>query len=512
MEKLIEWLDGRREEKNFKCLICGDSSVAKILQFSINSIDAKRFVYKCQECSTFCYDDPKIDETIYLLKKEYSEEELSNVDTIYVEIDAGISMFAQAIYKISKNYKNASYLDIGCSYGFSLDYCKRTLGWDVYGVEPYIFGLWGKRDLGLNIYTGFSWDIDEIRGKKFDVVFSSETIEHVENPKEFIDHVKSFLSDDGCLILTTPNGNLIDKNTNPDTICGIMFPGTHYFVTNSENLKKLLISNGFKYVETYFSGQSIISYASMKKIDFAGEEEYIESYLDYLFKRTHSQEIVPDYLFRGFAARALEDHMNLSKLEKAEEVLKIIYSKIDIEDCIKDFESHKSASMKIPFFLPLILYYEGILRLNLNVNYARATYLFGESFRLIDKLASKDFYCETKLFIKLLKLFLLKESAVYHYLLSNVFMLISKPESNEFYRLFSSLPNAKKEFLVAEFLKIIPSDLLQTNSLKFRVKKLIFSFLKKINGRIPAQLRMKILNNKSIYKTLSKIKNYLEFR
>jgi 2-polyprenyl-3-methyl-5-hydroxy-6-metoxy-1,4-benzoquinol methylase len=491
MKKLIEWLDERREEKNFKCLVCGDSLGAKILQFCINSSDAKRFVYKCQECSTFCYDDPKIDETIYLLKKEYSEEELNNVDTIYVEIDAGISIFAWAIYKISKNYKNASYLDIGCSYGFSLDYCKRALGWDVCGVEPSVYGLWGKRDLGLNIYNGFSWDIDEIKGKKFNVVFSSEVIEHVENPLEFINHVKSFLSDDGCLILTTPNGDFIDKNTNPNTIFGLMFPGNHYFVTNSENLKKMLISSGFKYVETYFSGHSIVSYASMKKIDFAGEEEYIESYLNYLFKRTHSQEIIPDYLFRGFAARAIEDHVNLSKLEKAEEVLKIIYIKIDIEDCIKNFESHKSASMKIPFFLPLILYYEGILRLNLNVNYARATYLFGESFRLIDKLASKDFYSDTQLFTKLLKLSLLKELGVYHYLLSKVFMLISRPESNEFYCLFSSLPDEKKEFIVSEFLKVIPRGFIDKIAIKnstssvFKIfasvfKKTIFSILKKI--------------------------------
>jgi SAM-dependent methyltransferase len=40
---------------------------------------------------------------------------------------------------------------------------------------------------------------------QFDLIISSETIEHVENPIDFLRQLKSFLKDDGLMIITTPN-------------------------------------------------------------------------------------------------------------------------------------------------------------------------------------------------------------------------------------------------------------------------------------------------------------------
>ncbi len=44
--------------------------------------------------------------------------------------------------------------------------------------------------------------------RRFDVVVSSEVIEHAEDPLQYVRQIKRFLKPRGWLLLTTPNGNV----------------------------------------------------------------------------------------------------------------------------------------------------------------------------------------------------------------------------------------------------------------------------------------------------------------
>jgi len=64
----------------------------------------------------------------------------------------------------------------------------------------YIIGDVLDRDLALKLGS-------------FDVILSFETIEHVEDYEQFILNTKSLLREDGLLILSTPFGNGVGKET-----------------------------------------------------------------------------------------------------------------------------------------------------------------------------------------------------------------------------------------------------------------------------------------------------------
>lgn len=58
---------------------------------------------------------------------------------------------------------------------------------------------------GYDVRHGNVENLDELTFSKFDTIIAGELIEHLENPGTFFEQAKNFLSDDGRLILTTPN-------------------------------------------------------------------------------------------------------------------------------------------------------------------------------------------------------------------------------------------------------------------------------------------------------------------
>jgi len=58
----------------------------------------------------------------------------------------------------------------------------------------------------ITLMPGNIFDISPDSMQPFDLVIACEVIEHVAHGTEFLTHLSRFLSADGCLLLTTPNG------------------------------------------------------------------------------------------------------------------------------------------------------------------------------------------------------------------------------------------------------------------------------------------------------------------
>jgi 2-polyprenyl-3-methyl-5-hydroxy-6-metoxy-1,4-benzoquinol methylase len=121
-----------------------------------------------------------------------------------------------------------------------------TLGFDL--EEQAVRQL---KEKGYNVVVGDCEKLELVTDKRFDIAFAGEIIEHLSRPGDFLEGLKKYLSDDGTLILTTPNafslfrfmGNVAGLNMeNPQ----------HVLVQNEETLRQLLERHGYKVVETHF--------------------------------------------------------------------------------------------------------------------------------------------------------------------------------------------------------------------------------------------------------------------
>ncbi len=102
--------------------------------------------------------------------------------------------------------KGKKILDIGCGTGDFLTLLS-LLGADVIGVEASEPACNFISDyLKLKVFCGeIESNIDKIG--KVDVVFMNDVIEHFANPSNVLKTVRSILSDNGLIIIWTPNGS-----------------------------------------------------------------------------------------------------------------------------------------------------------------------------------------------------------------------------------------------------------------------------------------------------------------
>ncbi len=99
-------------------------------------------------------------------------------------------------------------LDVGCGNGWILESINdQTQGnASLFGVEPSGSGARNStiRVPNADIRTGTLSDVSF--HTQFDLIVTSEVIEHVHDKSQFISQIASSLKNDGTLILTTPNG------------------------------------------------------------------------------------------------------------------------------------------------------------------------------------------------------------------------------------------------------------------------------------------------------------------
>src|SRR5690606_24897781 len=70
---------------------------------------------------------------------------------------------------------------------------------------------------------------------KYDVIFMTEVIEHIENPRGIITALLALLKEGGTLIMTTPNKSFFPDNT----IWATDLPPVHYWWFSEDSFKCL---------------------------------------------------------------------------------------------------------------------------------------------------------------------------------------------------------------------------------------------------------------------------------
>jgi SAM-dependent methyltransferase len=99
-------------------------------------------------------------------------------------------------------------LDVGCGNGSQLALPLARHGFQVTGVDTHAPSIeHALRDAGDLKNTKFVCGrVEDLNLKHFDIVILSEVLEHMKEPRELLKASARYLSSDGIMIVTVPNG------------------------------------------------------------------------------------------------------------------------------------------------------------------------------------------------------------------------------------------------------------------------------------------------------------------
>jgi 2-polyprenyl-3-methyl-5-hydroxy-6-metoxy-1,4-benzoquinol methylase len=159
--------------------------------------------------------------------------------------------------KFEKYRKNNRILDVGCGEGWILESAKAR-GWQVYGTEFSSKAIDICQKKGIKMYAGIL-SHEKIEERDFDVIISTQAIEHINNPREEVFNVYQLLRTGGLFYITTPNFNSYLRWILRDKYSIIEYP-EHLSYYTKKTLNKLLQQSGFRKVKLLTTGISISHY------------------------------------------------------------------------------------------------------------------------------------------------------------------------------------------------------------------------------------------------------------
>jgi len=200
------------------CKICESNSVS--LKFNLTE---KHGVYSCSGCSAQFMDPQLNDEEIIRLYSEgyYASWGVSGNSENESAKQMKIATFLLRLELIKQHVASGKIMDIGCATGYFLEAAK-TLNYEPFGIElsEYSSGIAKKKFGTENIFNGKLEDCN-FKQKMFNVITMFDLIEHVRSPRETLSKAAELLSDDGVIVITTP-----DNSSTSNKIMGKRW--THY--------------------------------------------------------------------------------------------------------------------------------------------------------------------------------------------------------------------------------------------------------------------------------------------
>lgn len=232
----ITWYRGRHVAA--ECSVCGASVDAELV-LAVNDAappNVLRHLHRCPDCHSL-FMLPR-DRVAY----ENATEAGFSVK-FYVEKGAGIDVMLAPLARVPFSAATR-YLEIGCSFGFSLDFLRWRHGLAGIGVDPSPLAAAGRTALGLDVRSGYFDEALAARLGPQDVIYCSELIEHVDDPAAFLRVAAAGLAPDGMLVLTTPSVAAVAEGNTPTTVLAALSPGAHLAIFSREGLGRLLDQAG----------------------------------------------------------------------------------------------------------------------------------------------------------------------------------------------------------------------------------------------------------------------------
>ncbi len=223
------------------CLLCGGKNIKPLKGYE------KHDLLKCSECSFVFMRRIPTDEELDSYYSDYGYDDDNIPEPTRTSLNDLVDTFGQ--YR-----RNNKILDVGCGEGWMLEIAKMK-GWEVYGTELSSRSIEICKTKGIKIYAGVL-NPEKMDVGEFDIVVSSQTFEHINNPNEEISNINKLLRKGGLFYITTPNFNSYLRFILKEKYDIIVYP-EHLTYYTKRTLNKLLKQNGFKKIKLMTFGISL---------------------------------------------------------------------------------------------------------------------------------------------------------------------------------------------------------------------------------------------------------------
>ncbi len=147
-------------------------------------------------------------------------------------------------------------LDFGCGTGGLLAEARKT-GFEVFGIETSEAAVeYGRSAKELPLYLSME-ELRRERGEDpFDVIVVRHTLEHLSNPRQTLQELRTRIRPGGLLVIIVPYFNFVARwilpNSMPRFSYGLVHKGHQYYFTKN-TLSAYLTQAGFPVIEYHYS-------------------------------------------------------------------------------------------------------------------------------------------------------------------------------------------------------------------------------------------------------------------
>lgn len=205
---------------------------------------------RCGACRSLWYPDAEATHDYPNAEQLLANPEFLRIMDHYLELVAGLDWKASMIDRLPRG-TNPRVLEVGCNVGVLLDYIRTAWAAEAVGLEPSVYGRFGATDLDLPILPETMDDAlasGSLRPGSYDVIIATEVIEHVDDPQAFLRGLRSLVSDDGVVLLTTPNPDGVVATAPVGHLHAALSVGAHRFLVAPEQLASMARHAGFAHV------------------------------------------------------------------------------------------------------------------------------------------------------------------------------------------------------------------------------------------------------------------------